>query len=254
MLDALGPSLCCETSLESSGLRAARREVAALGRDQVAEGQGPPARLDSSPEGTVGSVAASIPSALDDQGGFTVSILQRFGWGPRETGPAPRASDPAETETVRKIVERLDRMEPDRARFVAAFGYVLSRVAGADMQITETETRAMERILVDHAGLPEEQAVIVVQMAKHQNLLFGGTENYLVTRELAKLSSHEQKIALLECLFAVSAADESISSVEDRVIRQISDQLRLEHRDFIEARSKYRDYLAVLRKGVDPKP
>ena len=176
-----------------------------------------------------------------------MSILARLGW--MASGKAERPRDAAETDTVRRIVERLDRLEPDRARFVAAFAYVLSRVAGADLKITEVETRVMERILVEHAGLPEEQAVIVVQMAKHQHLLFGGTENFLVTRELAQISTHEQKIALLECLFAVSAADESISAAEDGAIRAISDQLRLEHHDFIEARSKYRDYLAVLRQG-----
>ena len=176
-----------------------------------------------------------------------MSILERLGW--ITGGEAPRVGtmSAAETETVRQIVARLDQLEPERARFVAAFGYVLSRVASADMRITGEETRVMERLLVDEAGLPEEQAVIVVQMAKHQNLLFGGTENLLVTRELGRVATHEQKVALLECLFAVSAADQSITAAEDTVIRQISDELRLERRDFIEARRKYNAYRAVLR-------
>ena len=174
-----------------------------------------------------------------------MSILDLFGWGKQE----PQAdSSSAETETVRRIVEKLDHMEPDRARFVAAFAYVLSRVAGADMHVSEEETRAMERIVMQYGGLSEDQAIIVVQMAKNQNLLFGGTENYLVTRELNRIASREQKKAILDCLFAVSAADESITTVEGNVIRQISDQLRLDHADFIESRSKYREYLAVLKK------
>jgi len=176
-----------------------------------------------------------------------VSILEFLGFGrSRESGESPGES-PGDSETVRRIVDQLDHLEPERARFVAAFAYVLSRVAHADLEISEDETRAMERIVTDHGGLPEAQALIVVQMAKSQNLLFGGTENFLVTREMRRMATHEQKLALLDCLFAVSAADISISTIEDHVIRQIATELRLEHKDFISVRSRYRDHLAVLQ-------
>jgi uncharacterized tellurite resistance protein B-like protein len=163
-----------------------------------------------------------------------------------------RSSGSAETETVRKIVERLDVLEPERARFVAAFAYILSRVAHADLAIGEEETRAMERIVMEQGRLPEEQAIIVVQMAKTQNLLFGGTENYLVTREFNRLAGREEKMALLHCLFAVSAAEEGVSTVESNVIRQIADELKLDHADYIEVRSRFRDRLTVLKKPNPP--
>lgn len=179
-----------------------------------------------------------------------MSILRFLGLREDE---APRGAG-GETQTVRKIVERLDRLEPDRARYVAAFAYILSRVAGADLQISDDETRAMERIVSRLGGLPEEQAIVVVQMAKTQNLLFGGTENYLVTREFNRIATREQKLALLDCLFAVSAADESISAAESGVIRQIADELLLDRDDLIEVRSRYRDRLAVLRHPDEREP
>ncbi|HYK89674.1 MAG TPA: hypothetical protein VE398_12935, partial [Acidobacteriota bacterium] len=77
-----------------------------------------------------------------------------------------------ETETVRKITEALDRLDPQRARFIAAFAYLLSRVARADLDISPEEMRMMERIVAERGGLPEEQAVIVVQIAKTHNILF----------------------------------------------------------------------------------
>ncbi len=163
--------------------------------------------------------------------------------------PERREETPsAETETVRKIVEQLDRMEPERARHIAAFAYNLSRVAHADRHISAEETRAMERIVMEMGGLPEEQALLVVQMAKTQSRLFGGTENFLVTREFNKLATREQKLRLLECLFAVSASDQSISTAEDNEIRQISKELLLSHKDFIQARLAFREHLAVLKK------
>ena len=153
----------------------------------------------------------------------------------------------AETETVRKVVEALDHLEPEKARFIAAFGYILSRVANADMNISPEETRAMERTIVEYGKLPEEQALIVIQMAKTRAQLFGATENFLVTREFARIADRDQKLALLYCLFAVSAAENDISTLEDNEIRQIASELGLDHRDFIAVRSGWKDHLAVLK-------
>jgi len=157
-----------------------------------------------------------------------------------------------ETETVRKITAALDEMDPDRAKYIAAFAFILSRVARADLTITPEETRAMERIVAERGNMPEDQAIIVVQIAKSQNILFGSTENYLVTREFNKMATQGQKLELLECLFAVSAADDSVSTLEDNEVRQIADELRLEHREFIAARSNFREYLAFLKKNPQP--
>jgi uncharacterized tellurite resistance protein B-like protein len=154
-----------------------------------------------------------------------------------------------DTETVRKIVDALDRIDPERARYLAAFAYILSRVARADLTVTADESRAMEGIVAEHGELPEEQAIIVVQMAKYQNLLFGATENFLVTREFASISTHEQKLALLDCLFSVAAAENLISIAEDNEIRKVAREVGLEHHDFIAVRSRHREWLAVLQRG-----
>ncbi len=161
--------------------------------------------------------------------------------------PEGQSTSTAETETVRKITDALDRMDPGRARYIAAFAYLLGRVARADLTISFEETRAMERIVMEKGGVPEEQAVIVVQIAKSQNILFGATENYLVSREFNGMATQEQKLALIDCLFAVAAADQSISTVEDNEVSQIADELRIEHRDYIAVRSGYRQFLAVLK-------
>ena len=174
-----------------------------------------------------------------------MSIFRFLGLEPPKSAPSP---DSLETETVRKIVGSLDKLDPERAKFIASFAYILSRVARADLQISAEEVQAMEQLVMSKGGLPEEQAVIVVQMAKTQNILFGATENYLVTREFNNIATREEKIALLHCLFAVSSADQSVSSAEDSEIRQIASELKIEHRDLIAVRSAYREHLAVLKK------
>jgi uncharacterized tellurite resistance protein B-like protein len=162
---------------------------------------------------------------------------------------SPHSAKVGETDTVRKIVQELDSLPEDQARYIAAFAYLLSRVARADLHVSPEETAAMEQIVAKQGGLPEELAPVVVQMAKSQNLLFGATENYLVTREFERMATREQKLAALDCLFAVAAADENITADEDYVVKQISEELRLPHSDYIAARLRYKEYLAVLKLG-----
>lgn len=156
-----------------------------------------------------------------------------------------------ETQTVRKIVRELDQLPTEQARYIAAFAYILGRVAHADLDVSQQETDVMERIVAEETQLPMEQAILVVQMAKSQHKLFGGTEDYLVTREFNKIATREQKLAILRCLFKVSASDGAISVREDNEIGNISNELLLEHRDFIDVRREFRDYLSVLQKSED---
>ena len=174
-----------------------------------------------------------------------MSILKFLGLGGPEDG---REGPSGEVESIRKISRELDQMDSDLARYVAAFAYLLGRVAHADMTISEDEALEMERIVMETGHLPPEQAAMVVEIAKRQNVLFGHVENFLVTREFNQIASKEQKLELLNCLFEVSSSDDSVSSLEDREIRQIASELLLEHRDFINARSAYRDQLEVFRK------
>jgi uncharacterized tellurite resistance protein B-like protein len=167
-------------------------------------------------------------------------------------GAAAAASSSGETDTVRKIVARLEELPAERARFVAAFAYTLSRVAHADLAISAEETAKMEEIVRRVGELPEEQAVLVVQIAKSQARLFGGTENFLVTREFKELSSPQERRQLLDCLFAVSAADDSISSAEEAQVRQISSELDFSHREYVEALSAWNDKREVLRRMRRP--
>lgn len=166
----------------------------------------------------------------------------------RFLGLQAKASASADTDTVRRIVASLDAMDPDRARWIAAFAFLLCRVARADLAVSEDERVAMERIMRERGGLSEEQTVLVLQIAKAQEALFGGTENYLVSREFNKLATREEKLALLDCLFAVSAADESISTAEDSEIVRICAELQLPRDEVVAARGRYREYLAVLKR------
>lgn len=144
---------------------------------------------------------------------------------------------------LRDVVAALDHLEPARARYLAAFAYLLGRVAHADHHVSPEETRAMETALMNHAELTQEQAMLVTQLAKTNNLLFGGTEDFLIAREFAGTATYEQKLALLRCVFAVSASDAAISLSEESEIHRLARELRIDPPDLLALRVEHQRHL-----------
>jgi uncharacterized tellurite resistance protein B-like protein len=156
--------------------------------------------------------------------------------------------DEGEVDSLGEIERALTHLEPAQARYVAGFAYILSRVAGADHDISDAESALMERLVAERGHMPPEQATLVVRIARTQTQRHRGTEDFIVTREFAAIATREQKLALLDCLFAVSASDSSIRTVEDNEIRRIASELKLEHADFIAVRAAHTGHLEVLRR------
>jgi uncharacterized tellurite resistance protein B-like protein len=155
---------------------------------------------------------------------------------------------PSDPEVLDAISEVLDRLDERRARYIAAFAYLLGRVASADHQVSDEEKRLMIQLVSEESGLPVNEASAVVTLGIEEFRRFGGTHNLIVAREFASIATHQECLALLRCLFAVSAADLSVQVREENEIRQISRELKIEHGDFVRARAEVRDHLAVLRQ------
>ena len=154
-----------------------------------------------------------------------------------------RPERPQESAPLRETLDALDHLEPDRARYLAAFAYLLGRVAHADEHVSPDETRLMERLVQEQGEIPADQAMVVVHLAQSNNRLIGGTANFLVAREFAELADYSQKLALVRCLFAVAATDESISTAEEGEIHRIANELRVEQQDLVSLRVAHRRHL-----------
>ena len=177
-----------------------------------------------------------------------MSFLRYLGLEGGDASAASAQREEIDTDTMRRIASELDAMPEDRASHLAAFAYILGRIAHADSEFSETETRKMEEIVRDLGHLPEAQAVLVVEIAKSQVRLFGGTDNFLVTRRFKEITTGEQRTELLDCIFAVSAADESISALEEGQAGQIAKELGLTHDEFVNARLTYREHLEAVKQ------
>ena len=173
-----------------------------------------------------------------------MSILKLLGLSEDTSSPNEQSRD---GESIRRIAKELDVLPDDQALRLATFAYVLGRVAHADSHFSEAETQKMQDIVQVLGHIQESQAVLLVEIAKHQVRLFGGTDNVAVSQRFRELSTPEQCIELLECVFAVSAADASITVVEEGQARQISNELGLTHKEFLQARSAYVNHLEALK-------
>ncbi|HEU4427917.1 MAG TPA: TerB family tellurite resistance protein [Myxococcota bacterium] len=173
-----------------------------------------------------------------------MSFLRWMGIG-ADAAPARTAGD---THSVRAISARLERLDPQLARYLAAFAYVLARGASADLTIAEAEAGEMRRIVAELANLAPDEADLVVEIARSQVRLLGGTENYVVTREFKNLATRVQRAQLLECLFAVAAADGTVSPAESAEIVAIAEELGFTRIEANAVRAKYRDRLSEFQK------
>jgi uncharacterized tellurite resistance protein B-like protein len=161
--------------------------------------------------------------------------------------PAGPPTDERETETVRRIVGELEALPPDRARFLAAFAYILTRAAAADLEISDVEMRVIEELVAEHGGLSEAQAVLVAQMARQQSLLDAATEDYLVTRQFRQLSTADERLALLRCCYLVGAADDTITVEESDTLQELAKELDVDRAAVNAIRHEFEPKLAAIQ-------
>jgi hypothetical protein len=179
---------------------------------------------------------------------------------PRDaTQGMPSAGPNQETAAVRRIVSQLAALPVEQRRHVAGFAYILSRVANADLDIADAEVALMEKTVMEIADLPEAQAVLIVEIARNQAELYGGTEDFVVTREFAQQATAEQREKLLRCCFAIGAADSTITAAEVSELDEIGRELGFTDQEVRTIRGEFKDQLSAIQQmrrlpGVETPP
>ncbi|MBK7951068.1 MAG: TerB family tellurite resistance protein [Deltaproteobacteria bacterium] len=157
---------------------------------------------------------------------------------------APDAREPA---SLREITARLSSLPAEDARFVAAFAYLLARVAGADLDTASRERDTMAQRLESAAGLEPDRAATLADAAIAAAKTHSASDDHLVARAYRGMSSDDERKLLVRCLYAVAAADASITTVEDNEIFEIATEIGLGRKDVVALRAEFREHLAVLK-------
>ncbi len=133
--------------------------------------------------------------------------------------------------TIRSSLRDLHQLDPDLSRFADAVAVTLTRVADADRSICDDETRCIENALREAGPLPEDLAVLVVELARSRREAGGSSRVTETSRHLRLRVTPEQRRRLLEWLVEVARADGSLCPAEERVIQQIAAELGLQRNE-----------------------
>ena len=84
-------------------------------------------------------------------------------------------------------------------------------------------------------GANRDAATLVAEIATSEPL---GDLEYRMEVELQRLFTYEERVQLLDVLFAVALADGDVSSDEMNTIRSMANMLRVSHQEFVNAKLK----------------
>lgn len=165
-----------------------------------------------------------------------------------ELVPRPTAPDSSDTETIRRIAAQLQELPMERRRFIGGYAYILGRAAHADLSISPEEVAFIERSVMEVGGLPEAQAVLVVEIARAQAELKGATEDYLVTRAFAETAPLEDRQRLLRFAFTLTATDHTITAEESAELNSIGKELGFTASEVDAVRLEFADQLSAIQR------
>jgi uncharacterized tellurite resistance protein B-like protein len=170
-----------------------------------------------------------------------LSLLRFLGIGGRSDG---RDDEPA---SLIEIAAHLDNLPSEEARFVAAFAYLLARIAGADLRTDDTEREAMAHRLETFAEIDADLATLLSKTAIAAAATHSASDDHLVARAFRNMSAQPERIRLLRCLYAVAAADEIITTLEDNEIFEVANAIGVQRSDVVALRFEFKEHLGALK-------
>ena len=170
-----------------------------------------------------------------------MSLLRFLGIGGQKAG---REAEPV---SLVELGTELESLPPEESRFIAAFAYLLARVAGADMRTDDTELAEMARHLETFGGIEADKAQMLTASAVRIADTYSPSDDHLVARAFRDMTETPERLRLLRCLYAVAAADEMISTTEDNEIFEVAKAIGVQREQVVALRSEFKQYLGAMK-------
>ncbi len=144
----------------------------------------------------------------------------------------------------RKVIKKIElrsakqgrkiSLSDDEVYHICLLGTLLASVAQIDEIFEEVEEKALKEVLQEYFSFPEQELEIlfdvIVEQARH------GFDFHEVVTETNRLITFKERVMLIDCFFAIAAADGKISSAESEQIRRITKAMHIPHQDFKESK------------------
>ena len=125
-------------------------------------------------------------------------------------------------------------LSPARRHFVTLYGALLYRVIRADNVVRPEEIDRLRVLLSEGFGFAGGEIEPVVSMIESE--VAAGADRQHLCAEFNRITEMEDRLALVEALFAVALADGEMSPEEENEIRLISNFLWVETQEYVRLR------------------
>ena len=127
------------------------------------------------------------------------------------------------SEGTSRMLNLLEKHDPDAANYLATFSFALARIASADGQVTDSEREEMRRILHEVAMLEPSEVEFIMEMSMMQKRAKAQMEN----RMMDPAFNEERAEHFLSSLHAIAQADGIKTSEELAEIEAIAAEFGL---------------------------
>jgi uncharacterized tellurite resistance protein B-like protein len=116
---------------------------------------------------------------------------------------------------------------------------LLIEVARTDGGVTPEERDAVLRAVRRHFDVSADEAAALVDLAEEE--VRQASDYYQFTSLVNRTFSPEQKIRVVETMWAAAYADGELSAHENHVMRKVADLLYIAHAEYIAAKMRAKD-------------
>jgi uncharacterized tellurite resistance protein B-like protein len=132
--------------------------------------------------------------------------------------PGPGAADERDSEHVLRL----------------AIGALLLEMTRMDGEIRPEQRKAVETAVLEHFDLDEAEGAELLELAEAERA--DSTDYFQFTSLINRAYSPEQKVRLVELLWRIAYANESLHKYEEHLVRKVADLLYVPHSAFIAAK------------------
>jgi len=132
----------------------------------------------------------------------------------------------AVSEGTSRMLNLLEKHDPDSASYLATFAFALARVAYADNVVTDSERDQMRRILHEVAKMEPAEVEFIMELSMMQRRAKSGQSD----GDGSGFFDQERGEHFVQSLYAIAEADGTISTEEIVEIQSIAAEFGLPHR------------------------
>lgn len=150
-------------------------------------------------------------------------------------------------KTIKKFFENnISSVEPGdiEHQLKLATAALLVEMMQQDHRVEVAEKKAVKTVLQEKFGLNDDETRELFALAQQE--AEEAVDYHQFTSLIAREYPQEQKIKMIEYLWAIAYADKNLDPLEEHMIRRIADLIYVSHKDFI--RTKHKVQKAVIGK------